>query len=80
MATAYHVAGQRFGERHVLRLLDESYEGLGAITARPMEPGAIVSVGFATIGYPARNGVVMRCAPCGDGYRVAILFETRMAA
>ncbi|MHC4129135.1 MAG: hypothetical protein ACYTE6_05310 [Planctomycetota bacterium] len=79
-ATAYRVAGQRFGERHVLRLLDESYEGLGALTSRPLEPGAVVSVGFATLGHPAKSGVVLRCAPCGDGYRVAIRFETRMAA
>lgn len=80
IATAYRVAGQRFGERHVLRLLDESYEGLGALTSRPLEPGAVVSVGFATLGYHARSGVVLRCAPCGEGYRVAIRFEARMAA
>ena len=79
-ATAYRVAGQRFGERHVLRLLDESYEGLGALTSRPLEPGAVVSIGFATLGHPAKSGVVLRSAPCGDGYRVAIRFETRMAA
>jgi hypothetical protein len=80
IATAYRVAGQRFGERHVLRLLDESYEGLGALTSRPLEPGAVISVGFAALGHPAKSGVVLRCAPCGDGYRVAIRFETRMAA
>jgi len=80
VATAYHVGGQRFGERHVLRLLDESFESLGAITSRPLEPGALVSVGFATLAHPARSGVVLRCEPCGDGYRVAIRFELAMAA
>ena len=80
IATAYRVGGDRFGERHVLKLLDESCEGLGATTARPLEPGAVVSVGFATLGHPAHTGVVLRCLPCGDGYRVAIRFETRMAA
>ena len=79
-ATAYRVAGQRFGQRHVLKLIDESCEGLGAITAQPLEPGAVVSVGFATLGHPAKSGVVLRCAPCGDGYRVAIRFEHRLAA
>jgi hypothetical protein len=74
------VAGERFGERHVLKLLDESYEGLGAVSSRPLEPGAVVSVAFAALGYTARPGVVLRCAPCGDGYRVAIRFEIRAAA
>jgi hypothetical protein len=80
IATAYRVSGQRFGERHVLRLLDESCEGLGALTSRPLEAGTIVSVGFATLAHPAKSGVVLRCAPCGDGYRVAVRFETRLAA
>jgi hypothetical protein len=79
-ATAYRVAGQHFGQRHVLKLVDESCEGLGAITAQPLEPGAVVSVGFATLGLPTKSGVVLRCAPCGDGYRVAIRFEHRLAA
>jgi hypothetical protein len=79
-ATAYRVAGQRFGERHVLKLLDESYDGIGAVTARPLEPDTPVSVGFAALGHPAKSGVVLRCAPCGDGYRVAIRFESRLAA
>ena len=80
IATAYHVGGQRFGERHVLRLTDESCEGLGATTSRPLEPGAVVSVGYATLVHPARSGIVLRCRPCGDGYRVAIRFERAMAA
>jgi hypothetical protein len=80
IATAYRIAGQHFGQRHVLKLVDESYEGLGAVTAQPLEPGTVVSVGFATLGYPAKSGVVLRCAPSGDGYRVAIRFETRLAA
>jgi hypothetical protein len=80
VATAYRVGGQRFGERHVLRLVDESCEGLAAVTSGPLEPGAMVSVGFATLAHPARSGVVLRCEPCGDGYRVAIRFELAMAA
>jgi hypothetical protein len=80
VASAYCVGGDRFGQRFILQLIDESHEGLAARTSRPLEPGTAVSVGFATLGHHARRGVVLRCVPCGEGYRLAIRFETRLAA
>ena len=80
VAVAHIVAGERFGERITMRLQNESDDGLGVVADRPLEPGAIVSVGFATPGQPIRTGVVVRCLPCGEGYRTAIRFETRRAA
>ena len=78
--TAIRVAGERFGERYGLKMLDYSPEGLGAISPAVLEPGAMVSVDFQVTDQPARRGVVLRCLPCGDGYRVAIRFELRLAA
>ena len=80
VAVAHQLAGEGFGRRSTLRLRDESVEGLGAWSDRPLEPGTLLSVGFASPGEPIRTGVVLRCLPCGDGYRIAIRFETRMAA
>lgn len=80
VAAAYGAAGETFGQRYVLRMVDESEAGMGARTDRVVEPGTIVSVAFATPGQPVRTGVIVRCLPCGDGYRVAIQFETRLAA
>ena len=80
VAAAYGAAGDLFGRRYVLRMLDSSDDGVGARTDRPITPGTIVSVAFAAPGQPMRTGVVVRCLPCGDGYRVAIRFETRLAA
>ncbi len=80
VAAAYGAAGENFGRRYVLRMLDASEAGMGARTDRPIDPGTIVSVAFATPGHPVRTGVIVRCLPCGDGYQVAIRFETRLAA
>jgi hypothetical protein len=79
-ATAFHVSGEHFGELHELRLRDVSNEGLGAISQTVIEPGTIVTLGFSNPGYLARRGTVVRCLPCGEGYRVAVRFEQRMAA
>ena len=79
-ATACCAAGELFGETRPLKILDESDEGLGARSDRPLAPGTVVTVGFAAPGHGARTGVVLRCLPCGDGYRLAIRFETRLAA
>ena len=79
-ATAFRLAGERFGERHELRDLDYSQDGLGAISPSVLEPGTIVSIGFRAPGYPGQRGVVLRCLPCGEGYRVAVQFELRLAA
>ncbi len=80
VATACRLGGERFGEAQMLRMVDYSSEGLGAMSDRPLEPGAIVAVGFLAPGHTPKRGVVVRCLPCGDGYRVAIRFETRLAA
>ncbi len=80
VATACRVGGNRFGETITLKLVDYSAGGLGAISDEPLEPGCLVSIGFREPGFQPEYGVVARCLPCGDGYRVAICFERRMAA
>src|SRR4051812_43856324 len=79
-ATAFRLTGERFGAMHELRMLDYSYDGLGALSNSVMEPGTLVSIGFQAPGYIAKRGVVLRCSPSGDGYHVAIQFQARMAA
>ncbi len=79
-ATACRLGGERFGDTTALKMRDYSEEGLGAICRSPIEPGAIISVAFRAPGQPARQGVVLRCLPCGEGYHVAIRFERRWAA
>ncbi len=80
VATAFEVAGAGFGRTHTLRMLDYSDVGLGAVTETVLAPGTTISVGFQAPGYGARRGQVVRCLPVGDGYRVAIAFERRLAA
>ncbi len=70
----------RFGRTHALRTVDCSSTGVGAISDTVVTPGTYVSVGFDTPENPARRGVVARCLPCGNGYRVAVVFEGRLAA
>lgn len=80
VAKTFRVAGERFGEMQVLKMIDYSWDGLGAFCPEPLEPGTIVSLGFQEPGYMTKRGVVLRCLPCGDGYRVAIQFESLLAA
>ena len=80
LATAHCAAGERFGERFTLHLIDASTDGLGARVDRPLNPGTIVTVAFAGPGQGVKNGTVVRCLPCGNGYRLAIRFEMRLAA
>ncbi|HRQ76113.1 MAG TPA: PilZ domain-containing protein [Phycisphaerales bacterium] len=79
-ATAFRLGGRDFGRMHELKLIDFSHHGLGAISPTVIEPGTAVSIGFQAPGCIARRGTVLRCTPCGDGYRVAVEFEMRMAA
>ncbi len=79
VVTVHHCAGERFGERSTLRILDESIEGLRARSDRPLDPGTLVTITHPFTHGP-RNGVVLRCIPCGDGYRIAIRFEFKLAA
>lgn len=80
VATAFQLAGERFGAMYTLRVVDFSSDGLGALSDTPIEPGTLVSIGFQAPGRIAKRGVVSRCLPCGDGYHVGIQFEARLAA
>ncbi|UCD74978.1 MAG: PilZ domain-containing protein [Phycisphaerales bacterium] len=79
-ATAFGLAGEHFGHIHEMTMCDYSHGGMGAISDTPIEPGTQVSVGFQQPGVVARRGVIRRCYPCGNGYRVGIQFELRQAA
>jgi hypothetical protein len=65
---------------HTLRLLDYSDRGVGAVCDTLIAPGTIVSLGFDRPGCAARRAEVVRCDPFGDGYRIAMRFQARMAA
>ena len=79
-ASALRLAGKRFGDIYNLRMLDCGEQGMGAISAEPIEPGTILSLGFEPTGYTARRGMVITCAPSDDAYRVAIRFQGTLAA
>lgn len=80
LATAFCVSGDDFGAMHELRMLDYSVDGLGAVCHQPVCPGTEISIGFSDPGYLAKRGRVIRCLPCGEGYRLAVQFQLRMAA
>ena len=71
-ATAFHLDGDRFGEMHDLVELSISDRALEARTAAQVPTGARVSLGFEQPGTPARQGEVVTCDPCGDGFRIGI--------
>ncbi|MCI0364872.1 MAG: hypothetical protein L0Y44_08680 [Phycisphaerales bacterium] len=79
-ATAFRIGGQCFGQYCHLGVVDYCDDGLGALSDEAIEPGALVSVSFQSPGYGSKRGTVLRCVPCGHGYRVAIQFAARMAA
>lgn len=79
-ATATCLSGERFGQMHDLSMLDYSFDGMGAISGTVLDPGMSVAVAFQSPGFLAKRGTVLRCAPCGNGYRVAIQFQSRLAA
>lgn len=79
-ATAFELAGDGFGRTHALQTVDCSASGVGAICDTAIHPGTCVTIGFDRFGGAARRGVVARCQPCGNGYRVAVVFEGRLAA
>lgn len=79
-ATAICLGGDRFGKMFDLKLLDCSDDGLGATTSEAIEPGATVSIGFQTPGMLARRATVLRCQPCGEGYRLGLQFMLKQAA
>lgn len=79
-ATAVRVGGSHFGQAHELKLNDASADGLGATCDTVLEPGTMVSVRLAEPGALFRQAVVLRCQPCGSGYRVGLQFALRAAA
>ncbi len=80
IATAFELGGEAFGRMHTLKMIDYSDLGMGAASETVIPPGTEVSVGFQSPGYIAKRGTVIRCLPNGDGYRVAVGFEQRLAA
>jgi hypothetical protein len=80
VATAFCLSSDAFGQMHELALVDYSHDGLGAMCSQPIAPGTEISVGFSMPGHLARRGTVLRCEPCGEGYRVAVQFQLRLAA
>lgn len=80
IATAFCLAGERFGEMYELRMLDFSEEGMGATCDNAIPPGSVISIGFQAPGFLARRGEVLHVQPCGDGYRLAIRFDSLAAA
>jgi hypothetical protein len=79
-ATAFELGGDDFGSMHALRMLDFSDHGMGAFSDTVLTPGTTISIGFQAPGCIARRGDVVRCEPCGEGYRIAVRFQARMAA
>lgn len=71
-------AGAGFGRRHVVAVDDRSSAGLGGVSQTPIVPGTPVVL--AALGAVARAGTVVRCQPCGAGYRVGIALSRRRAA
>lgn len=63
-----------------LSLIDESAGGIAAMTQSPMAPGSRLRVRTCPVTGMWCDGVVIRCSPAGQGYRVALAFERRRAA
>lgn len=80
VATVFCIAGERFGEMYELHMLDCSNEGMGATCDHAIPPGTLVSIGFQKPGILARRGEVVNARPCGQGYRIAIRFDSLAAA
>jgi len=80
IAIVTDLSGEHWGERHEVRLGDLGSGGIGGIADRPIPPGTAVTVWLPDAGGAFRRGVVVRCLPCGRGYRVGLAFEQRMAA
>ena len=71
-ATLFQLDGERFGEMHSLVELAISDQALEGRTTTPLSAGAAVSLGFEAQGTPARHGEVVKCDPCGEGWRIGI--------
>jgi hypothetical protein len=80
LATAFRVTGDSFGMMHDMQVLDYSHGGMSCTSEDWIEPGTEISIGFQQPGIIARRGIVRRCEPNGDGYRLAVQFLLRQAA
>jgi hypothetical protein len=78
--TALELSGERFGQIHELAVDNASHGGLAATSPIAIQPGTSVTLGFSQPGQLARQGVIRRCDPCGEGYRVAIQLQLGLAA
>jgi hypothetical protein len=79
-ATGFCLTGDAFGHIHDFSLVDFSHDGMAVISHNWIAPGTEMSIGFSAPGHLARRGTVLRCEPCGNGYRIAVQFQLRMAA
>jgi hypothetical protein len=77
---AVRTDGLSFPATMRLKMIDESVGGVAARVDAPVPPGARLSVRTCPITGQWRHGVVVRCYPSGDGYRLGIAFERRRAA
>jgi hypothetical protein len=78
-AAGIRLSGEHFGRLHRLELRDWSPCGVGAVCESPIEPGTMLSLGFAGMSLRATRGTVRRCTPCGCGYLVGIEFQRAAA-
>ncbi len=63
-----------------VELLDASEHGVGILSEKPAMPGARVRLYFHGQVTPGRTGVVARCEPEGDAWRLGVRCDMRMAA
>ena len=80
VVTAQPNSGSRLGRVTDLVLVDESVGGFGAISQVPLEPGTSIWLTGNEFTTRPRRAIVIRCAPCGDGYQIGVRYELAMAA
>jgi hypothetical protein len=78
--TVFHLEGERFGSMQEVVELSLSEVGVEGLSADPVEPGAVVSLGFEAPGHPARRGEIIGCVRCEGGWKVGIEFDLCEAA
>ena len=61
-------------------LIDASAKGIGLRSSVEIEPGARFMIYAGGSALAHRGGVVARCTPDGDGWRLGVLCDARMAA
>lgn len=79
-ATTFRLDAEDFGAMSHLTDLRLADDGLIASTVDWIDPGARISLGFEASGQVARRGEVLACRRDGDVHRIAIRFESRLAA